>query len=152
MRIHRNSPQRDAVLRAVCDSSDHPTAETLYERVRGVFPNISLGTVYRNLSQLCEAGKMRRVAVSGGSCRFDKTLAPHAHFYCRMCQSVTDIGNEVAAAIEDRVETATGHDVEKLEMLFTGVCADCLRRLPSGRAKVAAVPRPDIQKEDNHGE
>lgn len=147
MKKTRNSRQRDAVLNAVRASGDHPTAETIYARLREACPGISLGTVYRNLALLSDGGEIRRVGVPGGSGRFDHTTATHAHFYCRMCQTVTDIGDDVAADIEDRVEEATGHDIENLEMLFTGVCADCLRQLPPGRAKVAAIPRPALKND-----
>lgn len=146
MNICRNSPQRDAVLQAVLGSCDHPTAETLYERVRETLPNISLGTVYRNLAQLCEAGKVRRVAVGGGSCRFDRTLATHAHFYCRRCQQVTDISNDVAASIESEVEKATGHEVENQELLFSGVCTRC-KNAANQENMTPDIPSAELQGE-----
>lgn len=123
----RNSRQREAVLKVVQESCDHPAAEVVYQRVRAIAPNVSLGTVYRNLSQLSDAGKVRRVGVPGTSGRFDKTLRVHAHFYCRECHAVTDVDDAAIAGLEAAVANAEGHVVESTELLFTGICATCVK-------------------------
>lgn len=103
------------------ESSDHPGADTVYERARRVMPNISLGTVYRNLKQLSETGKIREIRLSGGGNRYDKTLEVHAHFHCKVCGKVTDVETgSVTAPVE------TGK-LETVDIMFGGVCKDCLQ-------------------------
>ena len=54
----KHSKQRDAILTYLHSTKSHPTAETVYENVRESIPNISLGTVYRNLALLEELGEI----------------------------------------------------------------------------------------------
>lgn len=58
---YRNSKQRSRVLEAVQNSGTHPTAEYIFDTLRKEDPNISLGTVYRNLDILCKLGKLAKV-------------------------------------------------------------------------------------------
>ena len=85
------SRQRELILETVQRSDDHPTADTIYTRVRAQDPKVSLGTVYRNLNLLCENGQLLKVPIPGASDRFDHTLGDHAHAYCEACGSVTDV-------------------------------------------------------------
>ena len=48
----RSTKQRAAILEILRKSGFHPTAEAIYREARKVLPNISLGTVYRNLNFL----------------------------------------------------------------------------------------------------
>ena len=81
------SRQRELILETVRRSDDHPTADTIYARVRAQDPKVSLGTVYRNLNLLCENGQLLKVPIPGSSDRFDHTLGDHAHAYCTQCGS-----------------------------------------------------------------
>jgi Fur family peroxide stress response transcriptional regulator len=87
----RYSKQRDLVYNIVINSHDHPTAYTVYLKAREQMPNISLGTVYRNLNELVENEQILRVIVPGDSDRFDHTLINHTHFLCKECKCVTDL-------------------------------------------------------------
>ena len=76
----RNTIQRQLVIAAVRFLADHPTAEEVYDRITMEYPDISKGTVYRNLNSLVESGLLGKVSVPSGADRFDhifgKTL-PH---------------------------------------------------------------------------
>lgn len=85
------SRQREAVLAAVRGSRLHPDAETVFRCVRESMPDISLGTVYRNLGRLADEGLIRRVPVPFGADRFDGTLTVHGHIICSRCGAVCDI-------------------------------------------------------------
>ncbi len=63
----------------------HPTASAVYNEVRKVIPNISLGTVYRNLAALSEEGVILSLSVGDGYEHFDGNSAPHAHLHCKRC-------------------------------------------------------------------
>lgn len=90
MPIERKSKQRDAIINELCSRYDHPTAMELYLSVREVIPNLSLGTLYRNLSQLEESGMVLRIP-DGSNDRFDGNVNPHAHFKCTVCGKVYDL-------------------------------------------------------------
>ena len=90
MAIERKSKQRDAIISELCSRYDHPTAMELYLSVREVIPNLSLGTLYRNLSQLEESGMVLRIP-DGANDRFDGNVKPHAHFKCNTCGKVYDL-------------------------------------------------------------
>ena len=86
----RYSKQRELVMQTVQQLCDHPTAEEIYDKAAQECPNLSLGTVYRNLNSLVEAGRVRRVSIPGKADRFDHTLPWHSHLYCTVCGGVTD--------------------------------------------------------------
>lgn len=119
----RYSRQRELVLQKVEALCDHPTAEEIYNAAVKECPGLSLGTVYRNLNSLVDAGRVRRVPIPGKADRFDHTLAPHSHFYCTCCGSVTDIEldeKKVLRLVKNQRESIQGCAVT-----FFGVCEAC---------------------------
>ena len=121
----KRSRQREAIQQCLMGRRDHPTAETVYLSIKDEFPNISLGTVYRNLSLLSDVGEVQKITVSGGPDRFDADVSQHYHFLCRNCGCVMDLDmapqenlNKLAAA--DFAGTIENHTI-----LFSGLCPDC---------------------------
>lgn len=121
----RNTIQRQIVLRAVQERCDHPTAETLYEAVASEHPSISKATVYRNLNQLASQGMIRRVPIPNSADRFDFNVEQHYHVRCTVCGAVYDVQMPYLADLVDQVEDASGVEVQRYDILFEGVCADC---------------------------
>ncbi|MBQ9114541.1 MAG: transcriptional repressor [Clostridia bacterium] len=121
----RNTAQRDTVLKVVEASCDHPSAETIYTRCREIMPEISLGTVYRNLKVLVELGKIREVSILNAGDRYDKTVGLHAHFRCKRCGCVLDVPANDLETLEKGVESKTGFQIDGTEVLFVGVCDKC---------------------------
>ena len=80
MPIVRHSKKRDAMLNLMRGTKCHPTADWVYQGMREIFPDISLGTVYRNLNQLCEERLVMRVGVVDGHERFDAVFCLCALF------------------------------------------------------------------------
>ena len=121
----RYSKQRDLVYEIVKNSHDHPTADTIYLKAREEMPNISLGTVYRNLTELVESNQILRVIVPGDSDHFDHTLINHSHFWCKECKSVTDL-NKVD--VDDLITTIEKNNKVKIlsnQISFIGICPKC---------------------------
>ena len=118
----RSSKQRDEVLKVLKCSCDHPTADMIYERVKEKIPNISLGTVYRNLGQLHDEGYITIVESSDKKVHYEGNLEDHIHFLCKKCDVITDIfcKNEVP-----RVFDNLGHLVESQKTVYYGICKDC---------------------------
>ncbi|MEE1075345.1 MAG: transcriptional repressor [Acutalibacteraceae bacterium] len=84
------SRQREAILNVLRSTDTHPTANWIYENVREVLPNISLGTVYRNLSDLSKAGEILCINVGDGFDHYDGDIRLHAHLHCKKCDCITD--------------------------------------------------------------
>lgn len=122
------SKQRELIFNTVLWSNDHPTAEMVYNVVRKEIPNISLGTVYRNLNQLVEHNMLKKVFMPGESDRFDKTLEHHNHVYCEQCHQVFDIPVSNLAKINQAIEHEIGFRILSHDIIFKGVCKDCAKR------------------------
>ncbi len=119
------SRQREAILNVLCSTKSHPTAAWIYDNVRMILPNISLGTVYRNLALLEQDGLIRKIPVGDNHEHFDGDTTQHSHFYCKCCEKITDIFIETEAA-RTQVEKETGARVDSGTYTFTGVCKKCL--------------------------
>lgn len=121
----KHSKQRDMIMAFLMGRKDHPTAETVYTNVRKQNPNISLGTVYRNLTLLADIGEIQRLRIGDGVDHFDADTSLHYHFVCTECGSVIDLEmesiekiNEIAGAGFDG--TIAGHVTH-----FYGICGNC---------------------------
>lgn len=121
----RRSRQRDAIMTYLRSRTDHPSAEQIYENVKLEIPNISLGTVYRNLTLLNELGEIRLISVGTGADHFDANAAPHDHFVCRKCQRIMDLPH--VSSKDQKALADLGFDglVEDASTYYYGVCGDC---------------------------
>lgn len=119
------SKQRESIKNFLVTRYDHPTAETVYLNIRKEFPNISLGTVYRNLNLLAEIGEIQKLSPGIGSDRFDGNPAPHYHFICRHCGCVMDL----TVSGLDHINILAGQDfdgeIEGHITYFYGSCPSC---------------------------
>ncbi len=116
------SKQREAILRAVQCSCMHPTADQIYTAVRAEIPNVSLGTVYRNLNRLADEGLVNRIQSPFGGDRFDKTLFSHGHTFCPLCGEVGDLSEEVTSALESALGGA------RYTLCVEKVCVNCSKK------------------------
>ena len=117
--------QRQIVLQTVLRMHDHPTADTVYAAVAAEHPSISKATVYRNLNQLASQGEIRRVPVPSGADRYDFYLKEHNHVRCAHCGRGFDVYMPPLDNLIERVEDASGVEVQRYEILFEGICRDC---------------------------
>ena len=85
------SRQREMIKDFLMGRRDHPTADMVYSNVKRQNPNISLGTVYRNLTLLADMGEIRRLRLGDGTDHFDGDTSPHYHFICNTCGCVQDL-------------------------------------------------------------
>ena len=126
MKKTRNTRQRGVILDILRKSHAHPTAEIIYREARRVLPNISLGTIYRNLNFLRDQGTVREIRPSeGGSSRFDVADTPHAHFHCVHCNALLDIRlpptlESVRFEEEERISA-----VSLVDLHVIGSCSGC---------------------------
>ncbi len=122
----RRSKQRDAIMAYLKSRTDHPSAEQIYENVKLEIPNISLGTVYRNLTLLNDLGEIRLISVGTGADHFDANAAPHDHFVCRRCQRIMDLPHVSSKAPETLAELGFDGLVEDSCTYYYGVCGACI--------------------------
>lgn len=121
----KHSRQRASIKNFLSGRTDHPTADTIYTNLRQVFPNISLGTVYRNLSLLSDMGEILKVSPGNGPDRFDGNTSPHYHFICNRCQRVIDLEMERIDSIIDTAGKNFDGEIESYVTHFFGICGDC---------------------------
>ena len=120
------SRQREMIYKQVINHPTHPTADEVYSALKKTNPNLSLGTVYRNLNLLSEMGMLKMLRAGSGKERFDGRTDAHCHFFCTRCGRVFDIEDEKLRGLEERVEERCGHIIGEIEVSLRGVCADCL--------------------------
>lgn len=120
------SRQREAIKSFLADCESHPTADTIYTCLRQEFPNISLGTVYRNLSLLEGLGEITRISTGSGAEHYDGNTAPHQHFICTRCQRIYDIWPEDMESVMKTGRDCCPGRAESCRISYYGVCDDCL--------------------------
>ncbi len=123
--IRRQSRQRAVVLEELKTVSCHPTARELYDRVRRRLPKISLGTVYRNLDQLCGCGEVCRLAADGGEARFDADTRPHDHVRCVRCGCVADLPSPPTELHPGELDETAGFEMIGYRIEYLGICPGC---------------------------
>ncbi len=119
----RNTKQLEVIWDAVKNETSHPTADQIYEKVRKDLPNISLGTVYRNLQKLVSLEKLRVLSV-GRSKHFDPLVKHHQHFICEQCNQVYDVFVDMPRIVPPKLPQE-GFKVTSHQLAFYGTCTDC---------------------------
>ena len=126
--IRRDTKQREAILSVHRSADSHPTADWIYDEVRKAIPNISKGTVYRNLKILRESGEISELNLSGTVSRFEGRQENHYHFRCDRCRQVFDLDEPVNNELDERVARKTGFKVSYHQLEFRGLCNDCQQK------------------------
>ncbi len=119
------SKQREAIKTFLMSRKDHPTADQIYTAVREEHPNISLGTVYRNLALLEEVGEIQRLHVNGNTDRFDADVSNHYHFVCDTCGCVQDIPMEMQVSLSEEAQKHFDGVIDYYYTCFHGKCKHC---------------------------
>ncbi|MBE5886542.1 MAG: transcriptional repressor [Lachnospiraceae bacterium] len=119
------SKQREAIKRFLMSRKDHPTADQIYNAVREEQPNISLGTVYRNLALLEDVGEIQRLHVNGNTDRFDADVSNHYHFVCNTCGCVQDIPMEMQVSLSAKAQEHFDGVIDYYDTCFHGKCSNC---------------------------
>ena len=124
----KKSRQRDAILANLQNRCDHPTADMIYMDIRKEIPNISLGTVYRNLSLLTEHGMIIKLSVDGKAERFDACTNTHYHFICQECGTVEDLPATVIPGFNEAAQKGFSGQITGHTAFFYGICKCCLSK------------------------
>ncbi len=123
--FQRMTRQRRIILEVLRNTTSHPTADWIYEKVKEKIPNISLGTVYRNLKTLKEMGEIMELNYGSSFSRFDGNPKDHYHFVCEKCGKVYDVNMPVDETLNEKASQATGYKVYYHRCEFHGLCKEC---------------------------
>ena len=118
----RNSKQRDEILAVLRSARYHFSAVEVYDRVREQIPDISLGTVYRNLGKLVESGEALMLETEERAVRYDGFVQPHTHFMCEECKEIYDFP---CKKITRKID---GFLIRSERTIYYGVCKKCLEK------------------------
>ena len=124
MRLTR---QRREILKVLKSTTSHPTADWIYDQVRRVLPNISLGTVYRTLGVLRDQGMIMELDYGRSGSRFDGAPRNHYHIVCVTCGKVEDLSVPVKGYMEEEMSDVSGYEVMEHRLEFRGICPLCRR-------------------------
>jgi len=126
---HKQFRKRNAILNCLRGTDTHPSAEMVHQMLQSEHPDISLATVYRNLSLFKNQGLIQSLGTVNGIERFDANTAPHVHFICTSCSAVLDlIQMNVPEALQRSAEECSGCSVDGCQLTFSGTCRDCLAK------------------------
>ena len=126
MQARRTSKKRSAIYEALCNTTAHPSAEQIYTQLKPEIPDLSLGTVYRNLAMFKQDGEIVSVGTVAGLERFDGNTAPHAHFVCTKCTDVIDVPqDELPQDFIRSAEAVIGGEIAAYQLSYYGVCPKC---------------------------
>ena len=118
--------KRNAILACVRGTDVHPSADWVYAQLKPEYPDISLGTVYRNLSLFKQQGLIASLGTVNGIERFDGNTQPHVHFICTVCDGVTDLPQiAVPETLSSQAAAQAGAKINACHLSFTGVCSRC---------------------------
>lgn len=124
--MQRYSRQRGAILSNLRSRKDHPSADMVYADLRREYPNISLGTVYRNLTMLADNGIILRLTGYDKD-HFDGDIRPHGHFFCEKCKKIHDVFTAFSDDYVKKAEDELGCEVSGINVSIRGVCAECAK-------------------------
>lgn len=130
--MKRMTKQRKTILEILRNTTCHPTADWVYEQARKVIPEISLGTIYRNLQVLVQEHEIQELKYGSTFSRFDGNALLHYHFVCLRCGQVYDIDMPVLTALNHQAEEIMGGRVENHRLEFYGTCHQCLMEEQEG--------------------
>ena len=121
----KSTPQRTAIYKALVETTNHPTAENLYQHVLQDYPMISQNTVYYTLGVLQQVGLIREVNVGHDRARYDGNLSPHHHLICIGCQSIVDVMDERLNELSFPDGIPSGFKITDYQVEFRGYCRSC---------------------------
>ncbi len=124
------SAQRVAIFAWMQEHPEHPTVECIYHALRRQLLKLSLATVYNTIRTFVEHGLVTKVYIEEGELRYDANVIPHAHFKCKCCGAVFDLG-DVPEGLAGAVALPPGYQSEDLAVTIWGYCPACRAHEPS---------------------
>ncbi len=119
------TPQRVAIYKELLNDAGHPTADTVYQKVKEVFPSISFDTVNRTLIRFTQIGLIGTIECSGQGKKYDPNLKRHHHFKCIHCGIILDFYHSPFDDLKVPAEKIMNFKVINRKVVLTGICERC---------------------------
>lgn len=127
-KAQRMTRQKRVIMDVLRNTKSHPTADWIYEQAKRHIPDLSLGTVYRNLNLLKEMGEILELNYGSTYSRYDGNPANHYHFQCEKCGCVYDLELPLQVSLEREAQAKSGHVVKSHRLEFYGLCRECAEK------------------------
>ncbi|PIE98569.1 MAG: transcriptional repressor [Treponema sp.] len=126
---YKYSRQREEIYKILKSTKIHPTAQWIYEQTKKELPNISLGTVYRNLNILIDQKRITVLHTCDDFDHYEANVMPHYHIICQKCKKIEDLDTDKLPSVDGNIisaaEDASGYKITNRSFSFLGICADC---------------------------
>jgi Fur family transcriptional regulator, peroxide stress response regulator len=122
---YRNTRQRDKIYKVLMKTRTHPSADWVYKQLKEEMPELSLGTVYRNLRILKEQGKIQELPCGRNCDRYDADISNHYHLVCENCGAVDDVDMPEQKGINAEAEKRNSCTIKGHRIVFFGLCKEC---------------------------
>lgn len=124
--MKNHSKQRETILEILKESYSHPTADEIYAEAKKTLPNISLGTIYRNLDELVKHNIIKKISTTSSKDRYDYPKSEHCHAVCFECGNVNDIELTFNTdEIQNQVFAQSKIESDPKDIIIMGICEDC---------------------------
>lgn len=120
------SLQKDLIYSIVASVMTHPTADWIYQEARRKMPHISMGTVYRNLKNLTEDGRLLEITTTKGPSRYDANTSQHSHLRCLQCDRLEDLP-EKEFRLVSQSKKIKKYKILETRVELIGLCPECKR-------------------------
>lgn len=122
------TPQRVAIYRELANTDQHPSAESICQKIRNYYPNISLTTIYRTLETFEKSGIVSVVNILYNAARYDANLEPHHHLVCVSCKKVEDYYDDSLINLDISKRNLANYKVLGYTLQLNGICKDCPKK------------------------
>lgn len=125
----RQTQQRKAIHQYLMNTSNHPSAEEIFNDLRKQYPTLSLATVYNTLELLLTSGKIGSIGnTNDHNIRFDRNTETHINLLCTRCHKIEDLSYDRLGEIEHHIETHSTFSISQAQILYSGLCQDCQQK------------------------
>ncbi|MCD6580805.1 MAG: transcriptional repressor [Desulfuromusa sp.] len=123
----RLTPQRLEIFKELAQATDHPTAETLHQRLIQGMPTLSLDTVYRTLGTFAKLDLINKVETSESQAHFEVSQVQHHHLICRKCKEIIDFQWQHIDNASLPEEVHSWGRIDRKNIVVYGTCHKCLK-------------------------
>ncbi len=127
METTRYSKQRELILLELKSRCDHPTAEQIYFSLKKQCPELSLGTVYRNLGVLTKNKQIKKLDIGNGCFHYDGNITPHIHYVCNCCHQIIDL--TLDTCLLEQIKHQIDQQVDSIQIQLNGICQQCQHKI-----------------------